>query len=380
MRVLVLAARDDRNPLSAGGDQHISLLARQLTAAGHAVTLVSAQHPTLRSLESDRGLEIRRLAPHRLLAPVLWFLLALGLGRRYDLIVEDLVNGERLPFLARPLSRTPTVGFWFQDNRPLFRIAYGPVGYRLAAGLQSILLRIYRRGPLLAPSRATRDWLLTQGLSGDRVHVYHRSIDPPTAADPTVPFEGRTNRFMVVANFRAYKRMEEAIDILVSLRRVIPDATLTLLGRPDDLRYLALLRRRAQLLPFPDAVAFEVGVSEVRKFELLSRSKALTVHSPIEGLAWSLVEAGLSGLPVVVSSGVPPDAFEDGRSGVMVRTGGVAEYARTLAAWMRDGTLWSRYARGNREVASEFVGTSLPLDTAAFLQRSATEAPLRPRR
>jgi glycosyltransferase involved in cell wall biosynthesis len=371
MRVLVLAARDDRNPLSAGGDQHTTLLARQLAAAGHSVTLVTSRHAALPNVERDGPLEIRRIAPHRLFAPVVWSRLLLAFGRRYDLVVEDVVTGERLPFFARLLSRAPTVGFWFQDNRPLFAITYGPLGRSVATAVQSLLLRMYRSGPLLVPSTAARDWLVSQGVPSGKVEVYHRSTSQPTEVEPGVPFAERKNRFVVIANFRPYKRMEEAIDTLALLRRDIPDATLSLIGRPDDAGYLKRLRSRAGELPFPDAVEFAVGVSDERKFHLLSHSKALTVHSPIEGLGWTIVEAGLCGTPVVVSPGVPPDAFREGQSGRVVREGGASEYARILSTWMNDEELWGKFAAANREVAAGFIGYSLPPEVANFLETAA---------
>ena len=299
MRVLVIAARDDRNPLSAGGDQHTNLLARQLASAGHSVVLLTSRHPDLPLREEVGSLVIERVAPHRLLAPVVWAKLLAGFGTGFDLVVEDLITGERLPFFARVLARNRTVGFWFQDNRPLFAIAYGPLGRRAAGAVQALLMWLYQSGPVLVPSTTTRDWVLSQGVPGNRVEVYHRSTVRPVWADPGVPFDRRENRFVVIANFRSYKRMEEAIEALELLLQSVPDARLTLLGRPDDPAYLAELRDRARRISASDAVDFEVGVSDERKFSILNQSKALTVHSPIEGLAWSLVEAGLSGVPVL---------------------------------------------------------------------------------
>ncbi len=371
MRILVLAARDDQNPLSAGGDQHTTLLARQLAAAGHTVTLVTSKPASLPVRETSGALEILRIAPHRLLAPVVWARLLVGLGRRYDLIVEDLVTGERLPFFARVLGGRPTVGFWFQDNRPLFQIAYGPIGASLAGMLQSALLWLYRTGDLIVPSEGTKDWLVTQGLAATQIQVYHRTTPPPSAAKPDLPFAARENRFVVVANFRAYKRMEEAIDVLSLLRRDVPTAQLTLLGRPDEPAYLARLQRKSREMQLADVVAFEVGVSDERKFELLSRSKALTVHSPIEGLAWSIVEAGLSGVPVVVSRGVPADTVRPGESGLIVPEGGAPAFAEILRDWMRDAATWNRFSEGNRRLATQFVGTTLPAEVDAFLGSAA---------
>ncbi|MCI4345936.1 MAG: glycosyltransferase [Thermoplasmata archaeon] len=373
LRVLVVAARDPRNPRAAGGDLHLSLLALELVRAGHTVRLWCCSSPGLPPVETREGVEVERLAPTRLLAPFVWVRFLIGRAAPYDLVVEEVIGGERTPFLGILLAGRPCVGMWYQDNRPLFRAAYGPAAARLAGVVQSILVRVYRAGFLLTPSERTRAWLIGSGISADHIAIHQPKVLALKGPDGSRPFGQRRNRFICLGNFRPYKRFDEAVSVLEALRAELPDAELVMMGRKDDPSYLASLERRVRDSKWSAGIELRTNVSDAEKFDTLLTAKALTIHSPIEGFGWTIPEAGLCGVPTVANEGTPPEPLEEGVSGVRVRSGDVGAYARTLKEWMTDELLWKRFSDGALRRARRFLDSGLRPEIDAFLRRTVRE-------
>lgn len=371
MKVLVVVARDGRHPRAAGGDRHLDYMAHLLADAGYEVTLFSASDPSLPRKEMIDGVTVERLAPPRLFAPAVWAALAGTFHRKFDLVIEEIIGGERTPFLVGLFGGTPRVGFWYQDNRPLFRDHYGAPLRWTAGVIQHLLLRSYRDGWLLTPSLGSRRWLIDQGFPPERVGIVYPHVDENRRFDPLPTFEQRRNRFVVIGNFRPLKRFEEAIEVVRRLRDRVPDVELVLLGRRDDDRYLAELRHLARQQGVEDRVVFAVGVSDEEKFRVLREAKALSVHSSIEGFALTLCEAGICGVPAVVNPGTPDDAFEDGVSGLRRPIGDVAGYSEAIARLMTDRGLWDSLSAGAKQVAHRFTRSDLDPAVVALLQQAA---------
>jgi glycosyltransferase involved in cell wall biosynthesis len=350
----------------------VGQLARELARSGMSVTMWTARDPALPELADDAGVRIERIAPPRLLAPTVWARLARGGARRFDVILEEVIGGERTPFLAWMLAGRPAIGMWYQDNRPLFRDAYGPNLARVAAVVQSVLLWAYRPRYLIAPSEATRSWLVGQGAASGRVCTHSPQVSIPDGVDLRKPFETRRNRFVTIGKFRRLKRFEEAVEVQAMLSIEVPDSELVVLGMKEDDVYLEELRAEIQRRKLSDRITVITNASDHAKYALLADSKALTIHSPIEGFAWTVPEAGLCGVPVVANRGTPGDTVVDGVNGERLAVGDVAGYASLLARWMTDHEQWNRYSGGARSEASRHLISELPpLVARAFYDAAA---------
>ncbi len=355
MKVLVVVARDGRNPTSAGGDQHLTLLAQEIASWGHEVTLWCSSRPSLPREERYEGILVRRVAPLPLLAPAVWGHFLTGGARRYDLVIEDLVGGARLPFGAAILARRPHAGMWFQDNRPLFRETYREPLARLAGAVQAGLLRIYRDGWAFVPSEATRAWVVAEGMDPSRVVVYPRREPIPFPGAGLRPFDGRRNRIVCIGNLRPLKRVHESIEVLARLRGSVPDVELLIVGRASDPAYARRLEERSQAPDVRDAVEIRRDVPESEKHEILALAKVVTVHSPIEGLAWTVIEAGAFGVPAVANVGVPEEVVVEGRNGRRLPIGDLDGYAEAIRRLLTDRDEWTRLSDGARAVAGRFT-------------------------
>lgn len=370
-KILVIVARDSSNPLAAGGDTHITLLAKELAQTGNTVVLWCSRHETQEKSAVDAGVRVERIAPLRLLPPVVWARELTGRTNGYDLVIEDLIGGARLPFLSALLSRQPHIGFWFQDNDPLLAATYSTPFLVVARAMQRFLLRVYRHGFVIVPSTQTRDWLLGCGYDTGRIAVYPR-LQPITFPLETIPpFGQRMNEFVCIGNLRPLKRLEESIDVLSQLRQVVPDARLTIIGREDDRDYLRRLQRLASNPALAGSVEILVNAPDPVKFSRLARAKALTLHSPIEGLGWTIVEAGVCGTPAVGNTGVPKDVLVDRVNGIRVASRDVMAYCSALRGLMTDADEWSRLSHGAQKVAERFVRPVTNVAVHQLIERCA---------
>ena len=346
-------------------------LAWELADAGDSVTLLTAGDPSLPRKERRGGLEIVRVGRPRLMSPLVWALELTSLHRRYDVVVEEAMGGERAPFFGRFLSGSPTVGFWYQDNRDLISLMYGGVGATLGGWLQELLLRAGREGYALGNSRATTDWLVSRGFHRGQVAESLPFIVRYNAPERTRPFSERRNLMVSIGNFRPTKRFEEAVTVVDHVRDQVPDAELVLLGRAQDPEYLARLRRLVSERGLGGSVQIRVDVSDAEKFRVLSEAKVLTVHSPIEGFGWTVVEAGECGVPTVGNAGVSTDALRDGVNGRRLEFGRTDAYAGEIVRLFRDAAYWGMLSEGARAVASEFTAGVVTPQVKNLLVRCA---------
>jgi poly(glycerol-phosphate) alpha-glucosyltransferase len=176
-----------------------------------------------------------------------------------------------------------------------------------------------------------------------------------------------------IGNFRPTKRLEEAIRVLNRIGKDNPKAELVLLGRSQDAAYLSKLRDLASELDMAGRVTFVLDATDEQKFALLSESKVLTIHSPVEGFGWTIPEAGLCGVPVVGNAGVPTDTLRDGVNGKRVPFGDVEAYARAVNTLFCDREEWVRYSTNARQVALEFATDVVETEVLTLLTSCADQ-------
>ncbi len=369
MRILVIVSRDAAHPAAAGGDCLLTQLSRDLAAGGHFVTLLVASHPSIPRHEVAGNLRVIRLAPSRLFFIAVWSRLLTDLHGEFDVVIEEAVGGERAPFLARVFAGGPTIPFWYQDNRPLFKANYGRMGSAAGIILQRFLLWLNRRGFALCDSNATREWLIREGVGSDRVAVSFPKIDPALAPANPRPFLQRLDRVVTIGNFRPTKRFEDSIRTLARLSLDHPEVELVLLGRPQDDGYLRGLHQLVGELHVGSRVSFHIAASDHEKFNVLSAAKVLTVHSPVEGFGWTIAEAGLCGVPVVGNPGVPTDTLREGINGVRVPFGDVEAYAQAVGRLLVDRRMWESLSIGARNVSLEFANSPVEPRVLELLSR-----------
>ncbi len=167
-------------------------------------------------------------------------------------------------------------------------------------------------------------------------------LRPGKKADvPTVLYLGR---------LKAYKRVDELIEIFADVRTAIPNAVLRIAGTGDALPSLQTLVERRGL---GDSVVFEGFVDDERKLELLQSAWVMVSLSEIEGWGISVIEANACGTPAVVHD-VPGlrEAIVHGQSGLIVSDG--QDVGLAILRILQEAPLRAALERGSLARAKTF--------------------------
>jgi glycosyltransferase involved in cell wall biosynthesis len=310
-RVAILSWRDLTHPDGGGSEVYVESLASGLAERGHQVTLVCARHGDAARLERRDGFEIRRMGGRLTVYPraLLW---AWRQGRRLD-VVLDVINA--LPFATPLLPHPRVIGLIHHVHREQWRIIYPGLGGRLGWFVESwIVPRLYRRTPVVTVSGASRDDLVSLGFAPERLHVVHNGTAPaPAPLTPRSP----SPRLAVLARLVPHKRIEEAVDLTVELRREFPDLVLDVIGDGWWAEQIQahIARRGAQ-----SYATCHGHVSQQQRSDLLAGAWLLVVPSVKEGWCLAIMEAAQVGTPAIAyrAAGGPRESIVDGETGWLV--------------------------------------------------------------
>ena len=329
-------------------------LMRGIRARGHEVVGVCAEGPLLAQVRAE-GFRVVGLPFTRRVSPLAHLRAFLALVRLFRAERPDLVHAH-MPisgFLARLAARCAGVP----------RIAYTCHGYlfnqpgswsRRAAGLAMEWLAGRVTDVYLTVSQA-------EAADARRLHLSARATPVGNGRDPAAFRPDPAARTRVRASLQvaedqvvviAVSRLvrEKGYPELAAAMRDVPTAELWVVGerltsdRGDDMRTLlcdAGLGPRLRLLGYREDVA-----------ALLQAADIFALPSYFEGLPMSVIEAMLTGLPVVATdiSG-PREQVVDGETGLLVPPRQAAPLAAALARLAGDKTLRLAMGEAGRERA-----------------------------
>jgi glycosyltransferase involved in cell wall biosynthesis len=208
--------------------------------------------------------------------------------------------------------------------------------------------RVYRTGPYVAVSDATRRELVEQGVDGTRIRVIHNGTDDP----PDRTFHRAPNPTLVVlGRLVPQKRIELAIDVAGELLSRWPSLRLDVVGSgwwSEELEAYTTLRGLS------DVVTFHGHVSEQQKHELLARAWVHMLPSVKEGWGLVVLEAGVHGTPTVAfrAAGGPADSVLHERTGLLVDD--AAHFLGAVATLLADGPQRQHLGSNARSWAARF--------------------------
>jgi glycosyltransferase involved in cell wall biosynthesis len=180
----------------------------------------------------------------------------------------------------------------------------------------------------------------------------HFEIIPGGIADrdATHPVGVREFDVILVARLVSIKRIELFIDAIAALRAMRPGTRATIVG---DGPLRAALADHASQRGVADAITFAGHQDDVRSWLRCSRVFVLTSRS--EGLALSMIEAMMEGLPAVVPNvGDLGDLVENGRNGYLVDDPTPQSFAAHVAQVLRDERTYRDFAMSARAAALAF--------------------------
>jgi glycosyltransferase involved in cell wall biosynthesis len=318
--VLLLCWRDTGHPQGGGSEAYLQRIGARLAESGVRVTLRTARYPGAPRREVVDGVHISRGGGRY--SVYVWALVAMALARigvgplrrsRPDVVV-DTQNG--LPFLARLVFGRRVAVLVHHCHREQWPVA-GPVIGRLGWFVESkVSPRVHRRNQYVTVSLPSARDLTSLGVNPDHIAVVRNGLDEAPTQTLAVP-RSTTPRVAVLSRLVPHKQIEDALDAVAQLRRLIPDLHLDILGGGW---WEQRLVEHAALLSISDAVTFHGHVDDDTKHRVLQRCWVHVLPSRKEGWGLAVTEAARHSVPTIGyrSSGGLTDSIVDGVTGLLV--------------------------------------------------------------
>ncbi len=276
---------------------------------------------------------------------------ALSAARSADIMVCGHIGQLPVAWLCRRLN--PSLRYVL--------VAHGLEVWRRFSLVERLALR--RAHQIWCVSDYTRQQLLMRcTVDPARAVVLPNALDP--ALLPTDAPEPATGSVLLTLSRLTfadrYKGVDHVIEVLPEVRRAIPDATLHVIGRGDDLARLQALAVRVGV---QEHVRFLGFLSDRELTASFSRCRAFVLPSEREGFGLVYVEAMAQGRPCVgARAGGTPEVIT-GEVGLLATYGNRGDLARCcVEALRRDWDVRALQARAARFSYANFrdrLGTLL---------------------
>jgi glycosyltransferase involved in cell wall biosynthesis len=336
--------------------QFLLPLMRAARARGHEVVGVSAEGPLLDDVRAE-GFRVvampfaRRVSP---LAHIRAFreLVALIRAEKPDLVHAHQPISGFLGRLAAHAAGVPRVaftchGFLFNQDGPWLRRAAGLAMELIAGRLTDVFMTVSTAEA--ADARRLHIFRDPVAVGNGRDPALFRP-DPAARARIRAELGTDPGRIVIVAVSRLVR--DKGYPELLAAMRDVPGAELWVVGerlvsdRGDDMAALfadAGLGERLRLLGYRHDVAAVLAAADI-----------FTLPSYFEALPMSVIEAMLTGLPVVATDiRGPREQVVDGVTGLLVPVRQSAPLAAALDRLARDGGLRAAMGAAGRERAVE---------------------------
>jgi glycosyltransferase involved in cell wall biosynthesis len=277
-----------------------------------------------------------------------------------DLLHTHMVHADVYGSIASHIVRTPFVSTRHNDDRYLL----GPFRY-----VDRAFMHGARR--IVAISDAVRDFHVRAGLDAEKLVTIHYGLDQvPTAPSELTPVATGipADAPLVLAIGRLINQKDHAtlLEAFVRIHRTHPNARLAILGwGPLESSTKELVHRLGL-----DDIAFVLGRVEPRDW--LARADVFAHTSRWEGFGIVLLEAMLSGLPVVATRvSAIPEIVVDGETGLLAPPGDAAAVAGALARLLDDVDLRRRLGASGRIRAHDEFSVQHMVDQTIRVYREA---------
>ncbi|WP_342629154.1 glycosyltransferase family 4 protein [Nguyenibacter vanlangensis] len=366
-------------------------LMRGLRAAGHEVVGVCADGPLLADVRGE-GFRVEMVPMARSFSPVaqaraLGALIGLIRRERPDIVHAHMPISGLLARLAARLCGVPCIAYTchgFLFNQP------GPVARRgLALVLEWLAGRITHRYFTVSRQEAE---------DARRLHIHPAAEAVGNGRDPARFRPDPEAR----ARIRADLGVPEDAVVIIAVSRLVRHK-----GYPELLEAMeqvpgAMLWVVGERLASDHGAALDAAFARARQVlgdrllcvgyrgdvpALLAAADIFTLPSHFEGLPMSVIEAMLSGLPVVATDiRGPREQVVNGRTGLLVPPGEAAPLGRSLNRLVRDAALRRQMGAAGRQralarydervviagaVEALLAGTATGADTAPAAERAS---------
>ena len=212
---------------------------------------------------------------------------------------------------------------------------------------------------IIVVTESERKWILSQGISGDKVHVIPCGA-PVDVFRPSGQKNGGSVQFVMASRLSPDKGCEISIAAFARVAAKVDDVQLHIYG--DGPARLDL-ERLVTNLGLEDQVTFHGYVEEARLAVMLPSHDVFIQHSVRkEGSPVSIVETMACGLPVVATPvGGIPEQVAEGTTGLLVPEQDVTAMASAMSRLALDRQLRHQFGQAGRDRAESLFDSAVQL-------------------
>jgi len=364
MNILLLNWRDPWHP-SAGGAEIVTYEhAKAWVKAGHTVVWVSGgyweQKKRQETIDGIQFLRFGGMFTIHLIVP----LFVLAVGKNYDVIVDE-VHG--IPFFAPLFTRTPVVAFIHEVADEIWDYMYkwpiAPIGKLL----ERWAFRWYRHCQIWTDAPSTIDELASWGIPKKQC----TAIPCPIVRKVDIGSEGKESdpTYVFVSRVVRMKGIEEVIKAFSFLVREQKKAKLWIVGKGEE-KYIEELQDMVEEYGIDGHVLFVGAVSEVEKYQYMSRAHILLHASVKEGWGLVVLEAASVGTPAVVYhvAGLK-DVVKHEETGVVIENNSPQDMAREAIKLFKDKKRYGQYQKHGKAWEKSLCWNTVTKQSMMILER-----------
>ncbi len=360
LHILVLADRDWTHHDTGGNGTNLGAQILRWADWGNRVTMVTGSYPGAKAFERfGPNLEVHRAGGRVTVFPRAAWKVLRGTGREADVALE-VING--ITFLTPLWLRMPRLALVHHVHRGIFRGEFGPrLGSLLFRVLEAYPLRfLYGRVPFTTISRSARNDLVDVGVPEENVSVEYLGVE---ADEFQRTDEAREPRLVFVGRLKAYKRIENILDVLERL----PGVALDIVGEGDHRPDLeAEIERRG----LTERVTMHGYVDTAKRARLYGQAWVNLTASSSEGWSLTVIESALCGTPsAALPVGGLPESIIDGVTGVLASD--TEQLAERVGNLLEDRPLRERLASAAEQRARTFSWDRVASANLELLRRTA---------
>ena len=356
MKILILNWRDVINPKSGGAEILTHEMAKRWVALGHEVTQFSSTFKKAKNEEIIDGVKIIRKGhpdARYLFTSVqflaFWYYQQEFKGK-FDVILDE-VHG--LPFFTPWYVREKKVLLVCEVAGSLWTEMFGPIFGSLGRIVEKFYLRfVYGNILYMTISDSTKKELIGEGVGHKLITVLPMGLTIPDKIEvykkestPTLIFVGRLSK---------PKGVEDAITAVSEISKKVPVIRLWIVGRGDE-KYSNHLRDLVKKYGLEKQIVFWDFISDIKKFELISRAHILLSPSIKEGWGLTVPEAAYVGTPSIVydSPGLR-DVLRGSDFKIIVKSNTPKELSEEVVKILNDKVLYKKLEKQVGFVRKQF--------------------------
>jgi len=266
----------------------------------------------------------------RILAPSHAFRLAKAIIAREHPTVVTTQDAAECGIVGRRIKKQFGLSLHVQIHTDLFSPWYKRESIKNRVRVFMALRTLHAADRIRVVSERIRDSLSRRGISAGKIDLLPIRVDPEEFTRvKRLSSSHHESSFIIlmVARLEREKRLTDALDAFVLVKKIVPQARLRIIG--DGSLRRDLLRNASQR-GLRDALELPGWIDRARGEEY-HRASCYLLTSAYEGYGRSVIEAALSQTPIVMTNvGVAGELIKNGESGFVVPVGDPPAIAQSL--------------------------------------------------